>query len=67
MLSIETAKSELIQAAQSLERSGLLFRGQHANLSARTAEDRIVITRGGSIANLTKDSFAVVDIQGNVI
>ncbi len=61
---IENAKTELIHAAGLLQASGVLFKGEHANLSARIDDDRIVITRGGSIAALDEDSFAAVTLQG---
>lgn len=60
-----SGKTELIQAAKLLASSGLLFRGEHANLFARSCEDKVVITRGGSIANLSEDGFAVVTLQGD--
>ncbi|MCL6452710.1 MAG: hypothetical protein K6T78_03670 [Alicyclobacillus sp.] len=35
------AKTELVQAAKVLASSGMLFRGEHANLSARLGEDKV--------------------------
>ncbi|MCL6517879.1 class II aldolase/adducin family protein [Alicyclobacillus sp.] len=66
-VNVSSAKTELIQAAKVLASSGLLFRGEHANLSARVGENKVVITRGGSIANLGDDSFAVVTLEGAVV
>lgn len=40
----------------------------HANLSARTAPDRFVLTTSGSVPDLTADQLATVDIQqGDII
>ena len=63
-LTVDNAKKELIQAARHLLASGVLFKGEHANLSARIDDDRVVITKGGSIATLDEDSFASVNLQG---
>ncbi len=63
-LTIGNAKTELIHAARQLHASGVLFKGEHANLSARIDDDRVVITKGGSIATLDEDSFVVVTLQG---
>ncbi|AOU97230.1 hypothetical protein BI364_03765 [Acidihalobacter yilgarnensis] len=52
----------LIRVADTLRQRGLLFRGAHANLSAR-ANDRMLITRGGSVANLRTDDLAWLPIS----
>lgn len=64
---VHSAKRELVKAAQHLAKTGMLFRGEHANLSARVDGDRVVITEGGSVANLTEDRLAVVDLHGKVL
>jgi L-fuculose-phosphate aldolase len=61
------AKTLLIQAAHQLARHGLLFRGNHANLSARISDDKIMMTKGGSIENLTSEDFAIVSLNGDVV
>ncbi len=61
------AKTLLIQAAHQLASHGLLFRGNHANLSARISEDKIVMTKGGSIENLSPQDFSVVSVNGEVL
>lgn len=61
------ARDSMIQAAHQLSTSGMLFRGAHANLSARIAEDLILMTRGGSIAKLGPDDFAIVKLDGTVV
>lgn len=66
-LSVNQAKTDLIQSAKKLLSAGLLFKGEHANLSARVNEDQIVITKGGNIANLNEDGFAIVSIHGKTI
>lgn len=61
------ARTAVVQAARALAEAEMLFRGNHANLSARFADDRLVMTRGGSIAHLTEDDLAVLDLQGNIL
>lgn len=50
-------KHDLVQVAATLRKRGLLFRGAHANLSLRD-EERLLITRGGSVADLQEDDLA---------
>lgn len=50
-------EQDLIRVADALCQRGLLFRGAHANLSART-DDRMLITRGGSVAKLHAEDLA---------
>jgi L-ribulose-5-phosphate 4-epimerase len=59
-------RQQIVQAAHLLATSGMLFRGEHANLSARLDEQHILMTRGGSIANLNPDDLAVVDLRGHL-
>lgn len=66
-LNLQSAKAELIRAANHLNATGVLFKGEHANLSARLTDGNIVITRGGNIGNLNEDSFAVVTLQGATV
>lgn len=54
---ISNYKETLLSTAASLQQRGLLFRGAHANLSARTS-DGMLITRGGSVADLKEDDLA---------
>ncbi|POB12254.1 class II aldolase/adducin family protein [Sulfobacillus sp. hq2] len=67
MLSQNQAKQQLVEAAHYLAEHGLLFRGNHANLSAKVGDNHIIMTKGGSIENLTLDDFALVDLNGTVI
>lgn len=62
-----TAKKAIIAAANLLKQSGMLFYGEHANLSARLGNDKVVRTRGGHIGNLSMDDFAVLDLEGKVL
>lgn len=64
---VRQVKEQLIQASRKLSASGVLFRGEHANLSAKMEDGRIVMTRGGNISNLNMDSFSLVNLDGSVV
>lgn len=64
---LEDATHELIKAANALRDAGLMFRGQHANLSARLTDETMLMTRGGNVATLDADSFAVIRTDGTVL
>ncbi|BCJ88287.1 class II aldolase/adducin family protein [Effusibacillus dendaii] len=64
---VNQAKQQLIAAAEKLSSAGVMFRGEHANLSARVGDDSMVMTRGGNISHLTMDSFAVVRLDETVV
>lgn len=66
-MDIQKAKQEIIQAAVVLRDAGLMYRGHHANLSARLSADTMLMTRGGNVANLDEDSFAVIRTDGTVL
>ncbi len=66
-MDVQTAKREVMQAAAALRDAGLMFRGHHANLSARLSPDTMLMTRGGNVANLDEDSFAVIRTDGTVL
>lgn len=66
-LSQNQARQQLVEVGHYLAEHGLLFRGNHANLSARVSEDQIIMTKGGSIENLTMDDFSLVDLNGTVL
>ncbi len=61
------AAAALIEAVEYLKANGLLGRRAHANLSARLTSDTMLLTRGGSVASLTDDSFAVIRLDGTVL
>lgn len=63
---IDKAKEQLIQAAKDLLDSGLMFRGYHANLSARLDDERMVMRKGGDIRRLKKEDFVVIRLDGTV-
>lgn len=64
---IHKIKEELMNAAKKLLKSGVLYRGEHANLSAKTSDGNIVMTKGGEIGNINVDSFAVINFEGQVV
>lgn len=64
--SIDQVKEQLIQASQDLLTSGLMFRGYHANLSARLDQQRMIMTKGGDIRHLSQDDFVVINLDGTV-
>lgn len=66
MMSEQQIRQQIVDAAHLLAKSGMLFRGEHANLSARLDDQHILMTRGGSIANLSVDDLAVLDLDGNL-
>lgn len=66
-MDIQQAKFELITVAQTLRDAGLMFRSHHANLSARLSTDTMLMTRGGNVAKLDENSFAVIQTDGTVL
>lgn len=59
-------RQQIVEAAHLLASTGMLFRGEHANLSARLDDAHILMTRGGSIANLTENDLAVLELSGQL-
>lgn len=59
-------RQQIVEAAHLLAQSGMLFRGEHANLSARLDDGHILMTRGGSVAHLNADDLAVLDLEGHL-
>jgi ribulose-5-phosphate 4-epimerase/fuculose-1-phosphate aldolase len=59
-------RQKIVEAAQLLAKVGMLFRGEHANLSARLDDHHILMTRGGSISNLSVDDLAVINLNGEL-
>ncbi len=60
-------REELVEVAHKLFAAGVMFKGEHANLSARFDQDQMVITRGGNVAKLGKEDFAIVKLDGTVV
>ncbi len=67
MTQIGQAKKELIQIATTLKQTGLMFRGNHANLSARLDPVTMIMTRGGNVDHLDEDSFAIIRTDGTIL
>ncbi len=61
------AATALIEAVRFLKDNGLLGRRAHANLSARLNAETMLLTRGGNVASLGEDSFAVIRLDGTVV
>ena len=62
---LDAVKRQLITVARQLAEKGLLFRGEHANLSARIGE-QVLLTRGGHVSQLGNDDFVLLDMNGKV-
>lgn len=62
---IDGLKQQLITVAHQLAEKGLLFRGEHANLSAR-AGDQVLLSRGGHVSQLGSNDFVLLDLEGKV-
>ncbi len=62
----QQVRQSIVDAAHLLADSGMLFRGEHANLSARLDDTHIIMTRGGSVANLRMEDLAVLDLNGRL-
>lgn len=67
MKNYQDTKIELINAAKKLFSLGLLYKGEHANLTARTADGNIVMFKDEEISNFSEESFAVLDSRGNIM
>lgn len=65
MNAFEQAKEEMVRAAQWLSGQGILFRSEHANLSARV-DGAIVLTRHGQVSGLDRGGFAVLSLDGEL-
>ena len=66
-LSTQTERSrQILDAIEVLFNNDVMSRSGHANLSARLDEQRIVMTAGGTVRNLTPEQFAVVTLDGQV-
>jgi L-ribulose-5-phosphate 4-epimerase len=61
------AWAAVVEAAHTLFTNGVMSHTGHANLSARTAEDTMVLTARGNPCDLTPDDLALVRLDGSVI
>lgn len=59
-------KGDIVRAAELLFDSGVMQHSGHGNISARLAEDRMVLTGRGNIEGLTEDDLAMVSFEGEV-
>src|SRR5512135_3353 len=67
-ISESQAREQLVQAAHMLFQSGVMSHSGHGNMSFRLpGEDRMLLTSGGTISNLTPEQLAVVTFDGEVI
>ena len=58
---------ELLAAADVLVRAGVMSPTGHINASARTGEDRMLLTSLGLVHELTPETFATVSFDGDVV
>lgn len=61
------ARASVAEAARMLFTNGVMSHSGHANLSARTGGDSIVLTTRGQVRGLTPGELAVVGLDGRVI
>jgi len=62
------AREQLVQAARILFQSGVMSHSGHGNMSFKLPEgDRMLLTSGGVLANLTPEQLTVVTFDGEVI
>ncbi len=61
-------RSEVVEAAQQLVRSGVMTKSLHGNLSLKLPdEETFLLTAGGSLANLQPESVALFRLDGSLI
>jgi L-ribulose-5-phosphate 4-epimerase len=61
-------KDQLLQAARLLFQTGVMSHSGHGNLSARLpGTEQMLLTSGGTIAQLTADALAVVTFDGEAV
>jgi L-ribulose-5-phosphate 4-epimerase len=62
------AREQLVQAAHLLFQAGVMSHSGHGNMSFKLPErDRMLLTSGGVLANLTPEQLTVVTFDGEVI
>lgn len=64
---IDSKADETLTAVNQLFTAGVMSHSGHANLSARLDESTFLITTTGMVRNLSKNDFAVVDLDGKVL
>ncbi|HEY7349492.1 MAG TPA: class II aldolase/adducin family protein [Ktedonobacterales bacterium] len=61
-------KDQLVQAARLLFQTGVMSHSGHGNMSARLpGTEQMLLTSGGTIAQLTAEELAVVSFDGDVV
>jgi len=67
-LSESQAREQLVKAAHLLFQAGVMSHSGHGNMSFKLPErDRMLLTSGGVLANLTPEQLTVVTFDGEVI
>jgi L-ribulose-5-phosphate 4-epimerase len=65
-LSVAEARTAVVAAVRTLFTNGVMSHSGHANLSARTGEDTIVVSNRGQVRDLTPGELAAVRLDGSV-
>lgn len=61
-------KDQLVQAARMLFQTGVMSHSGHGNMSARLpGTEQMLLTSGGTIAQLTAEELAVITFDGEVV
>ena len=63
----EERRAQLVEAVRELFAAGVMSHSGHANVSARTGDDTMLISTTGHVRQLRSDQFAVVRLDGEVI
>jgi L-ribulose-5-phosphate 4-epimerase len=61
------ARDAVVEASRTLFTNGVMSHSGHANLSARTGGDSMVLTTRGQVRDLTPGELAAVRLDGSVI
>jgi L-fuculose-phosphate aldolase len=65
---VESHKQELVEAAETLVRSGILTRSNHGNISARVPQSQaFVLTAGGGLAGMRAEKIALFGLDGALL
>src|SRR5579864_2360051 len=67
-LSYHELREQCVEAASLLFHAGVMSHSGHGNMSARVlADGQMLLTSGGTIADLTPEQLAVVTFDGNAV
>ena len=65
---LSAGKQEIVSAAESLVRSGIMTRSNHGNISLRVPETQnFLLTSGGSLGTMNPEAIALFDLEGNLL